>query len=70
MTALEAVNAPSCPLCGENRAVGKDRVGGHHVWLCSLCWTVFDGTEDEWRKWTKRREQRASWLRNRQEADA
>lgn len=61
MTHLETVPQPSCPLCGTNSNVGRDRVGGHHVYLCSDCWTVFTGGTDEWEQWRKKRERRASW---------
>lgn len=55
------VRRPSCPCCGENKAVATDNhPAGRYT--CGGCWTVFDGTDEEWRRWAKRREHRAKSL--------
>lgn len=49
---------PSCPVCGENRAVGRiEHPAG--LYACSLCWTLFDGGDAEWHRWAQRRRMRA-----------
>lgn len=59
--------APSCPLCGGNEKVERERSG----WLCGACWTVFSGSADEWARWREQRESRAkryAWFK--EHADA
>lgn len=56
---LAPVNtSASCPFCGTNDRVSRDRMGGSHdhrvqgrmVWLCTRCWTVFQGGQGEWER--------------------
>lgn len=56
--------APTCPHCGTNERVQRDRMGGtrkgdqgQRRWLCGTCWTVFDGGQHEWESTRKTREQ-------------
>lgn len=58
MTSQEPVITPPCPLCGVNDRVGRDTAGKRHLWLCGACWTVFQGGEDEWRRFAKKRTRR------------
>lgn len=42
---------PSCPLCGTNDLVSRDTFGQKHqvtAYLCGRCWSVFNGSQDEW----------------------
>lgn len=56
---LEPANTgPSCPFCGTNHRVSRDHMGGSRdqrvagrlVWLCTRCWTVFQGGQGEWER--------------------
>lgn len=47
---------PSCPLCGRNDSVTRV-VSPTGDFFCG-CGTVFDGTDDEWRRWAARRRER------------
>ena len=58
------MNAPTCPLCGTNDHTGRDRVGGRHTYLCTACWTVFDGSPSEWERMSEKRRKRKAWARN------
>lgn len=59
MTHLDAPVQPSCPLCGQNDLVDRDVFGQkntRHAYLCGRCWSVFDGSQDEWRHHATQRE--------------
>lgn len=51
-----APQLPSCPTCGENDRVERERVGGRLAYSCGRDWTVFDGSADEWTRMSKTRE--------------
>lgn len=54
-----APTVPSCPLCG--RVEGVERQDGG-LYLChgeGGCWTVFNGSTDEWERMKRNRELRA-----------
>lgn len=46
---------PTCPLCGDNARVERER----DRWLCVACWTVFMGSQDEWNRMREARENRS-----------
>ena len=58
MTALDPHPSPSCPICGLNEAVTKERLGQGWRWYCTgPCGaTVFTGGDDEWRHHAKDRD--------------
>lgn len=70
MTYRDELTMPSCPTCGLNDLVSRDTFGQKHqipAYLCGRCWSVFDGTQDEWRHhrhhrelYQKRQENRAA----------
>lgn len=63
---------PTCPACGLNDATERSE-HPDYPYLCGSCWTLFTGTELEWRRMRKLREdvvrRREKAAKNDEEAD-
>lgn len=72
MMHFDSVSAPTCPICGTNDKVRRDKMGGgavgnvdaRLVWVCSRCWSVFAGSQQEWERSRSTRERRRQLVDN------
>lgn len=72
MMHFDPVSAPTCPMCGTNDKVRRDKMGGgavgnvhaRLVWVCSRCWSVFAGSQQEWERSRSTRERRRQLVEN------
>lgn len=50
---------PTCPVCRSRDDVDRDgNPAIERPWYCGRCGTVFAGTDEEWRRFTRARRQR------------
>lgn len=72
MMHFDPASAPTCPICGTNDKVRRDKMGGSTVgnvnarlvWVCSRCWSVFAGGQHEWDRSRNARERRRKLVDN------